>query len=97
MVQGWSVAEAVRSIGMKQFTYHRWQKEFGGLKTNQVKRLKQLEKENERLLKAFSDLMLEKIILKKATSGVEGGPVQPWTGGAPETPLVQGSCHRPSI
>ena len=49
--QGQSVAEAVRSIGVTQFTYYRWRKEFGGLKTNQVKRLKELEKEkeNERL------------------------------------------------
>jgi transposase len=44
--QGQSVAEAVRSIGVTQFTYYRWRKEFGGLKTNQVKRLKELEKEN---------------------------------------------------
>ena len=47
--QGQSVAEAVRAIGVTQFTYHRWRKENGGLKTNQVKRLKEPEKENERL------------------------------------------------
>ena len=46
--QGQSVAEAVRSIGVTQFTYYRWRKEFGGLKTDQVKRLKELEKENWR-------------------------------------------------
>ncbi|MHA6346567.1 transposase, partial [Roseivivax sp. CAU 1761] len=46
--QGRSVAEAVRSIGVTQFTYYRWRKEFGGLKTDQMKRLKELEKENER-------------------------------------------------
>ena len=44
-----------------QFTYYRWRKEFGGLKTDQVKRLKELEKENERLRKAVSDLTLEKL------------------------------------
>ena len=49
--QGQSVAEAVRSIGVTQFTYYRWRKEFGGLKSDQVKRLKDLEKENERLRK----------------------------------------------
>ena len=49
--QGRSVAEAVRSIGVTQFTYYRWRKEFGGLKSDQVKRLKELEKENERLLR----------------------------------------------
>lgn len=67
--QGRSVAEAVRSIGVTQFTYYRWRKEFGGLKTDQVKRLKELEKENERLRKAVSDLTLEKLILREAASG----------------------------
>lgn len=67
--QGRSVAEAVRSIGVTQFTYYRWRKEYGGLKTNQVKRLRELEKENERLRKAVSDLTLEKLILREAASG----------------------------
>ena len=74
--QGQSVAEAVRSFGVTQFTYYRWRKEFGGLKTDQVKRLKELESEassatgssempsNERLRKAVSDLTLEKLILR---------------------------------
>ncbi|MBB3713394.1 transposase-like protein [Limimaricola variabilis] len=67
--QGRTVSEAVRTIGVTQFTYYRWRKEFGGLKTHQVKRLKELEKENERLRKAVSDLTLEKLILKEAASG----------------------------
>ena len=67
--QGQSVAEAVRSIGVTPFTYYRWRKEFGGLKTDQVRRLKELEKENERLRKAVSDLTLEKLILREAASG----------------------------
>jgi transposase-like protein len=67
--QGQSVAEAVRSISVTQFTYYRWRKEFGGLKSDQVKRLKELEKENERLRKAVSDLTLEKLILREAASG----------------------------
>ena len=67
--QGRSVAEAVRSIGVTQFTYNGWREEYGGLKTNQVKRLKELEKENERLRKAVSDLTLEKLILREAASG----------------------------
>jgi putative transposase len=67
--QGQSVAEAVRSIGVTQFTCYRWRKEFGGLKTDQVKRLKELEKENERLRKAVPDLTLEKLILREAASG----------------------------
>lgn len=67
--QGRSVAEAVRTIGVTHFTYYRWRKEFGGLKGDQVKRLKDLEKENDRLRKAVSDLTLEKLILKEAASG----------------------------
>ncbi|MEZ5784236.1 IS3 family transposase [Aquamicrobium terrae] len=67
--QGRSVGEAVRSIGVTQFTYYRWRKEFGGLKGDQVKRLKELEKENGRLRKAVSDLTLEKLILKEAAFG----------------------------
>ncbi len=66
--QGRSVGEAVRLIGVTQFTYYRWRKEFGGLKGDQVKRLKELEKENDRLRKAVSDLTLEKLILKEAAS-----------------------------
>src|SRR4029078_11790111 len=64
--QGRSVGEVVRSIGVTQVTYYRWRKEFGGLKGDQVKRLKELEKENDRLRKAVSDLTLEKLILKEA-------------------------------
>ena len=67
--QGRPVAEAVRAIGVTPFTYYRWCKEFGGLKVDQVKRLKELEKENERLRKAVSDLTLEKLILREAASG----------------------------
>ena len=67
--QGRTVAEAVRSIGVTEVTYYRWRQEYGGLKSDQVKRLKELETENVRLRKAVSDLTLEKLILKKAASG----------------------------
>ena len=67
--QGQPVAEAIRSTGVTAFRYYRWRKEFGGLKSDQVKRLKDLEKENERLRKTVSDLTLEKLILKEAASG----------------------------
>jgi transposase-like protein len=70
--QGRPVAEAIRSISVTPLTYYRWRKEFGGLKSDQVKRLKELEKENERLRKAVSDLTLEKLILREAASGTEG-------------------------
>ena len=56
-------------IGVTPFTYYRWRKELGGLKSDQVKRLKDLEKENERLRKAISDLTLEKLILREAAQG----------------------------
>ena len=67
--QGRLVWEAIRTISVTPFTYYRWRKEFGGLKCDQVKRLKDLEKENERLRKAVLDLTLEKLILKEAASG----------------------------
>jgi transposase-like protein len=67
--QGRSVAEAVRTIGVTEVTYYRWRQEYGGLKSDQVKRLKELETENARLRKAVSDLTLEKLILKEAASG----------------------------
>jgi transposase-like protein len=67
--QGKAVAEAVRSIGVTEQTYHRWRAEFGGLELDRVKRLKELERENARLRKAVSDLTLEKAVLKEAASG----------------------------
>ena len=67
--QGRTVAEAVRAIGVTEPTYYRWRAEYGGLKLDQVTRLKQLEAENARLRKAVADLTLEKVILKEAASG----------------------------
>ena len=67
--QGKTVAEAIRSIGVTEVTYYRWRQEYGGLKSDQVKRLEDLEQENARLRKAVSDLTLEKLILKEAASG----------------------------
>lgn len=67
--QGRTVAEAIRQIGVTEVTYYRWRNEYGGLKSDQVKRLKDLEMENARLRRAVSDLTLEKLILKEAASG----------------------------
>ncbi len=67
--QGQSVADAVRSIGVTDVTYYRWRSEFGGLKTDQVKRMKDLELESQRLRKAVSDLTLDKLILSEAAKG----------------------------
>jgi putative transposase len=58
--------DAIRQIGVSEVTYYRWRQEFGGLKTEQVKRLKDLELENSRLRKAASDLTLAKLILQAA-------------------------------
>jgi putative transposase len=67
--QGQPVAEAIRSIGVTEVTYYRWRNEFGGLKGDQVKRLKELEAENARLRRAISDLTLDKLILQEAARG----------------------------
>ena len=69
LARGGTASDACRRIGVSEQTCYRWRKEFGGLKTDQVKRLKELEKENERLRKAVSDLTLEKLILREAASG----------------------------
>ena len=67
--QGQSVADAVRSIGVTEVTYYRWRQEYGGLKSDQVKRLKALETENAQLRRAISDLTLDKLILQEAARG----------------------------
>lgn len=64
-----SMAEAIRSIGVTEVTYYRWRSEYGGLKGDQVKRLKELEAENTRLRRAVSDLTLDKMILAEAAKG----------------------------
>jgi putative transposase len=63
------LADAVRSIGVSDVTYHRWRSEFGGLGSDQVRRMKDLELENQRLRKAVSDLTLDKLILQEAAKG----------------------------
>ncbi len=67
--QGQSVAEAIRAIGVTEVTYYRWRKEYGGLKSDQVRRMKDLETENQRLRKAIADLTLDKLILQEASRG----------------------------
>ena len=69
MGQGKVVAEAVSAIGVTEGTWYRWRAEYGGLKLDQVRRLKQLEQENSCLRRAVSDLTLDKLILKEAASG----------------------------
>jgi transposase-like protein len=67
--QGRTVADAVREIGVTEVTYYRWRQEFGGLRSDQVKRMKELEAENARLRRAVSDLTLDKMILAEAARG----------------------------
>ena len=61
--------EACRRIAVSEQTYYRWRKEYGGLKTDQARRMKDLEKENQRLRRAISDLTLDKLILQEAARG----------------------------
>ena len=67
--QGQGIVDAIRQIGVSEVTYDRWCQEFGGLKSDQVKRLKDLETENTRLRRAVSDLALDKLILQEAARG----------------------------
>jgi len=67
--QGKKVVEVIKALGITDVTYYRWRQEYGGMSVPQVKRLKELEKENERLRKAVSDLTLDKMILKEAARG----------------------------
>ena len=67
--QGMSIADAVRHVGITQNTYYRWRKQYGGMSKAQLKRLKELEKENQRLRRAVSDLTLDKLILTEAARG----------------------------
>ena len=67
--QGQNIADAIRQIGVSEVTYYRWRQEYGGLKTDQVKRLKELEQENSRLRRSVSDLTLDKLILQEAARG----------------------------
>ena len=67
--QGISIAEASRKIGITQQTYYRWRREYGGLRIEQARKLKNLEKENVRLKKLVADLSLDNAILKEAAEG----------------------------
>ena len=68
-MNGATSADAVRAIGVTEVTYYRWRQEYGGLRSNQVKRMKDLEAENTRLRRAVSDLTLDKMILAEAARG----------------------------
>ena len=67
--QGNSIGEASRKIGVTEQTYYRWRKEYGGMRVEQAKKLKELEKENARLKKLVADLSLDNAILKEVAEG----------------------------
>ena len=67
--QGSSINEASRKIGVTEQTYYRWRKEYGGMRVEQAKKLKELEKENTRLKKLVADITLDNALLKEAAEG----------------------------
>ncbi len=69
MGQGMPRLDAIRQIGVVEQTYYRWRKQYGGMGIDQLKELKRLQKENEQLRRAVSDLTLDKLILKEAARG----------------------------
>jgi len=71
IAQGTKIPDLVRTLGVTQVTYYRWRREFGGLQTDQVRRMKDLELENQRLRKAVSDLTLDKLILAEAAANTK--------------------------
>ena len=69
LARGKKVTDVVKELGIHEITYYRWRKEYGGMRVDQMKRLKELEQENARLRKAVSDLTLDKMILQEAAKG----------------------------
>jgi transposase-like protein len=69
LAQGKTVGEICRRIGVSEQSYYRWRREYGGLKVEQARRLKDLEQENARLKRAVADLTLDKLILREAAEG----------------------------
>jgi transposase-like protein len=67
--QGKPVLEVCRELGVSDSTYYKWRRAYGGISVDQARRLKELERENERLKQAVADLMLDKVILKEAARG----------------------------
>jgi transposase-like protein len=67
--KGASMEEMLRQLGVSDATYYKWRKEYGGLRVDQAKRLKEMEQENSRLRKVVSDLSIDNAILKEAARG----------------------------
>ncbi len=69
LAQGKNIVEICRELSISDATYYKWRKAYGGMKVDQAKRLKELERENVRLKRAIADLTLDKLILKEAAEG----------------------------
>jgi transposase-like protein len=69
IANGKKIREVCRDLGVSEQTYYRWRREYGGMKTSQAKRLKELEKENQLLKRAVADLTVDKLILEEAAKG----------------------------
>ena len=69
LAKGQKTADVIRKLGITEQTYYRWRKEYGGLRVDQARRLKELERENGRLKKLVADQALDNAILKEAASG----------------------------
>jgi transposase-like protein len=69
LAQGMTVGEICRQLSVSEQSYYRWRKQYGGLRISQVKRMKDMERENARLKKAVAELTLDKVILKEALEG----------------------------
>jgi transposase-like protein len=69
LAKGRSIREVCKHLGITDQTYYRWRKEYGGIRADQARRLKELERENSRLKKVVADLTLDNAILKEAASG----------------------------
>jgi len=69
IANGKTTPQAAREVGVTEQTYYRWRKEFGGLKLDQAKRLKELEKENSRLKRLVAELSLEEQVLRDVAQG----------------------------
>jgi putative transposase len=69
LANGKTVREVIRELGISEQTYYRWRKEFGGMKVDQARQFKELQKENTRLKRAVANLTLDKLILEEAAKG----------------------------
>ncbi|NOX94508.1 MAG: IS3 family transposase [Alphaproteobacteria bacterium] len=90
LAEGITVGEVIRRLGVNKITYYRWRKEYGGMKVEQAKKLKDLEKENGRLKRLLADAELDKAILKEAAGGKLVGPSR-------KREFIEHACDMPGV